>query len=771
VENDAKHILAIRIIRFLLLNGGIVAGFAMCAWLYGVLAKSPMFATDSGNYVRLIVVLIMCCFVISLIVSLWSFINERKRVLVQLAKINSIDSLTGLFNSRGFGAVAMKIISTSPEERRQAIVAFEVVSFRNYNEIYGFEAGDALIKTIAAIAKKHAKTDDVLARAYSHHFIWLVNGEDDEEIFNTLKDTLKEARATGLPFYLCGGLFLIDDRKLSVSDMIDRAIVARDTIKKNYGAGLAVFDSSMMEGQLTDLKLVGNIVRGLQNCEFIDYYQPKYNTDTEEIVGAEVLVRWKKQDGEILAPNQFIEFFEKSGYIRKLDFYLFENACAFLSEAKQKNIRMLPVSVNFSRIHLHEESFPKKLFDLTQKYGLSPENFEIELTESFFDSDTKVTKKTVKKLQDYGFSVAIDDFGSGYSALNMLKDFDFDTLKIDTKFLEGFEHGGKVGTVVTSVIRMAKWLGIPVVAEGVETKEQVDFLRTIGCEKIQGFYFSRPLPREEYEALLKSGTSGRQKRNASPDFNIVGIDAVLGADSLVTSILDGILGGFGIYEFSGTSLEAIRVNHTYYDIMGYPDASAFSKHSLDVVKQVYVPDTKKLLNACQAAIDTGNVQKVTARRYKYDGSLGQFDCLLKYLGGSAESALVCITFVDASERLSAEREAELSKYCDALHGIFDEIFEFNYDKDTMRLLSKERKKIKNRVRNLGIAEKNWLENIVHPDDRERIEKLVALARANEIELPFTAEYRTVKDGQIRLNSTYMVSITGGSYLLCNRDIT
>lgn len=772
MERDAKHVLVIRIVRFFLLNGALAAGLVMCSWLYSTVAHAPVFEVGDGVNPTHIIALIMLFLGVSMVVSIWTFINERKRVLRELALANTIDSRTGLLNGKGFEEAAERLLSASPKERRMAVISFEVVSFRSYNELYGFEAGNTLIKTIADIAKKHSKNDDVLARVYSHHFIWLINGNSDEEIFDTLNDAFKEVKSTGLPFYMCGGLFLIDDRTMPVANMIDRAATARDTIKNNYGTGFAVFDNSMLEGQPFDTKIVGNIVEGLKNGEFIDYYQPKYNTDTEEIVGAEVLVRWRKPDGEIIAPNQFIGLFERSGFIRKLDFCLFENACVYLADAAKSKDPVLPVSVNFSRVHMHEELFPQKLFDLTQKYGISPENIEIELTESVFDSDTKVTGKIVKKLQDYGFSVAIDDFGSGYSSLNMLKDFSFDTLKIDTKFLEGFERGGKVGTVITSVIRMAKWLGIPVVAEGVETREQVDFLRTLGCETIQGFYFSRHVPREEYEAMLKRERIGGPKRvNTASDINMSSIDAVLGADSLVTSILDGILGGFGIYEFSGTALEAIRVNHTYYELMGYPDSGAFREDSLNIVKQVYAPDVKKLLNACQMAVDTRKVQKVTARRYKYDGTIAQFDCLIKHIGGSQENALICITFIDASERLSAERETELTKYCDALHGIFDEIFEFSYDKDTLRLLSLEKKKIQNKVRNLASAEKNWLERIVHPDDREKIEKFVVMARANEIEFPFTAEFRTIKDGQIRLNSSYMVSITGGSFLLCNRDIT
>jgi len=390
--------------------------------------------------------------------------------------------------------------------------------------------------------------------------------------------------------------------------------------------------------------------------------------------------------------------------------------------------------------------------------------------------ETKDTSQVVDKLHEYGFMVAIDDFGSGFSSLNMLKDFDFDTLKIDTKFLEGFERGGKVGTVVTSVIRMAKWLGIPVVAEGVETKEQLDFLRTLGCEMIQGYYYSRPVSREDYEILLECKDRICTLTEKSSDITLNTVNALMGGDSLVTSILDGILGGFGVYELCGKSLEAIRVNSAYYELLGYPDAAAFREHSLNVVTQIYPPDADGLLEACHTAIKTGNVQKVSGRRYNYNGELMQFDCIVKHIGGIPEKPLISMTFIDAAERFRHNRENELGKHCDALHGIFDEIFEFNYNADTLSVISKKPLMCDEQIggeesRNLKEAEKNWLENIIHTDDRERIEMFTLKARTNEIELPFYADYRVILNGEIRWISAFLVSITNGSYLLCNLDVT
>lgn len=704
-------------------------------------------------------------------------LGARKRIM-KLRKENSefikegtIDRLTGLFNKPGFEIEASKALSKLPKERACAVVAFEVVSFRTYNELYGYVAGDALLKTIAEIARKYKNSGDVVGRLYSDHFVWFIDDEDSEQIFSTLRNAIRATGNTDLPFFLCAGIYVIEDRGISVPEMIDKASIAKNTIKYSFGTGIKIYDDSMLECQLQDAVMVGSMMQGLQNGEFIEYYQPKYNTDTEAVVGAEALVRWKKPDGEIITPKRFIGLFERNGFIRKLDFYMFERVCSFLAEAKANNKTVLPVSVNFSRVHLHDFHFPERLLALTKKYGVDPKNLEIELTESAFVMEAKDIRAFVDKLHKYGFLVAIDDFGSGFSSLNMLKDFDVDTIKIDTKFLEGFERGGKVGTIVTAVIRLSKWLGNPVVAEGVETREQLDFLRTLGCEMIQGYYYSYPLPRDEYEKLLEQKSFIRKIEDKRSSVTLSSIDAVLGGDSLATSLLEGIPGGLGIYELSGDRLEAIRVNHTYYEMLGYPDTASFREDSLNVIKQVYPPDVDKLLDACNRAVKTRDMQKITAHRYKYGGELAHHDCLIKYIGGTQDKPLLCMTFVDATERLRIDREKELSKYCDALHGIFDEIFEFNYMADTLSLLSRDHVKCNEATRNLKDAEKYWIENLIHPDDRERIEDFIFLARADEIKLPLSSDYRIIRNGEIRWISASVVSIAGGSYLLCKLDVT
>ena len=716
-------------------------------------------------------VLIAILLVISIVIPARKRVIELREGYQKYTEARTIDSLTGLLNKPGFETEVGKALGELAAGRVCALVSFQVVSFRTYNELYGYEAGDALLKAIAEIAKEHKNAADVVARLYSDHFAWFIAGDSSEEIFNTLRDSAKGARMTELPFFLCAGIYFIGDRGMAVPDMLDKASVAKDTIKFNYSTGIAIFDESMLECRLQDAQMVGSMMKGLQDGEFVEYYQPKYNLFKETVTGAEALVRWKKPDGELIAPNRFIELFERNGFIRKLDFYIFERVCAFLASSAQAERKVLPVSVNFSRVHMHDLHFPQRLYNIAQKYGVDPKNLEIELTESAYIMDTKDQSRIIDKIHEYGFSVAIDDFGSGFSALNMLKDFDVDTLKIDTKFLEGFERGGKVGTVVTSVMRMAKWLGIPVVAEGVETREQIDFLRSIGCEMIQGFYYSRPIPREEYEKLLDTSASERFAGEKPVAITLSSINSILGGDSLINSLLDGILGGFGIYEFSGDRLEAIRVNHAYYEMMGYPDAAAFREHSLNVLTQVYQPDLDKMLEACRKVVQTGTVQKQTARRYRYDGILVQFELIIKHIGGTEGRPLICMTFIDSTESMLAVKKSELGKYCDALNAVFDEIFEFDYLADTLCRLSRDHVKQNEGTRKLGEAEKKWLENTIYPEDMARIKHFISLARTEKLEFPFSADYRVIKNGEIRWVTATMVSIASGCYLLCQLDVT
>lgn len=683
----------------------------------------------------------------------------------------TVDPLTGLYNKPGFEKYAQDALAKAPPEKVCALVSFEIVSFRSYNTLYGFDAGDELLRTVALIIRSHMCDADVSSRLYADHFAWLLCRDTEEEVYESLREAVRSAKSSKLPFFLCGGIYLIEDRSMRIAAMTDFASIAKDTIKYKFTTGIAIYNDSMLECQREDAKLVGSMMSGLENGEFIEYYQPKFSLNSEGITSAEALVRWKKPDGEIIMPGRFIELFEKNGYIRKLDYYMFERVCSMLSDAQENGTPKVPIAVNFSRVHLYDAHFPDRIAALAKKYCVDTKYLIVELTESAFILEGKALIEVVDRLHNYGFSVAIDDFGSGFSSLNMLKDVNVDELKIDMKFLEGFERGGKVGTVVTSVIRMAKWLGIPAVAEGVETREQIEFLRTLGCDMIQGYYYSRPVPRDEYEKKLLNKEIAEPVNKAAAAVTVENINSILGADSLVTALIDGILGGFGLYALSANRLEAIRINRAYLEILGYPDMGAFSAHSLNVLTQVYPADVEPLLTAANEAVRTGTVQRLELRRYNYAGELGYYRYFIKSVGGTPEEPLICISFIDATERLRAEREKELKKYSEALYGIFDDIYEFNYSTNVFRILSIDKNGCDSAPDKLDKREQNWLGNIIFPPDRARIEALVVDARAEKAQYPSTIEYRVRKNKEIRWIMSTIVSVSGGSFLMCNLDIT
>ncbi len=699
--------------------------------------------------------------------------RRRQLELVQHKRLEDcmIDPLTGLFSKRGFEYEAEEKLKLIPENKICAMVSFEIIAFRSFNALYGFDKGDLLLKRIGDVARIFVQENEVCGHLFADRFVWLMYGDSTEEMKNNMELAYLTVKETQLPFFLCSGIYIVEDRSLSISSMVDKATIAKSTVKGNYSLGFAVYDDTMLECQLEDAELVATMMQGMDNGEFIDYYQAKYKTDSEKIAGAEALVRWSKPNGELIAPGRFISLFEKNGFIRKLDIYMLERVCMMLRSGLDAGRHVVPVSVNFSRVHLYDPNFPNIVRDVLEKYNISPELIEIELTESAFLMEPHALNKVVDTLHEYGFTVAIDDFGSGFSSLNMLKDVSVDVLKIDMKFLEGFEHGGKVGTVVTSVVRMAKWLGIPVVAEGVETKEQVDFLGTLGCDIVQGYYFARPICRDAFEQLLEHDEISAVKREPAATITLESINAVLGGDSLLTALMDGIVGGLGLYEMSGNRLEAIRVNRGYYELMGYPDMASFTKDSFNVIDEIYPPDSKQFLFSCKEAVRTGNVQSFSTRRYNFNGNLLHFKGLIKHLGGREEKPLLCITFLDATESMKEARNKELSKYSEALYGIYDEIFEVNFKTNEFRILSSNRARKLEKTFDLRRMLEKWMQHTAYSEDRIILESLLKDAENNVLTLPSSVEYRINGEDGPRWISSSTVGVTGGSYLVCNLDIT
>ena len=415
----------------------------------------------------------------------------------------SFDSLTGALTEAGFELAARNVLSKISQPL--FITDFDVHLFSIYNELNGKAEGDVLLKNIVKIAKEHLCEQDIICRAYADHFKVLSTNESLDaltaDIRGAVEDFNKAAQNT-ISFNF--GIYAIKDKTIPISKMLDFAAIAKKHIKEDSNTFICVFDESLHNRYMNDALMLSSFQNSVANKKFTAYYQPKFDVADKTVVGAEALVRLKKDDGTLVPPSEFIDLFEKSGQIQQLDFYMLEQACIFLKGLEEKGIPMLPIAVNFSRVHLYNENFANEVKQMVERYGIPKRFIEIECTETTMINDINLTREVFTELQKQGYSIAMDDFGNAYSSLNTLYSIPFDILKLDRGFLmTTLSHEKmKANIIISSVIGLAHDLSLRVVAEGVETEEQYQFLKKLDCDYIQGYYFSRPLNESQFLDLL-----------------------------------------------------------------------------------------------------------------------------------------------------------------------------------------------------------------------------------------------------------------------------
>ena len=414
------------------------------------------------------------------------------------------DRLTGLYNKKAFCHRTAEIIGQHPDTEFE-IMRFNIVRFKVINDLFGEETGDKLLKYVAHFLKSIKLEPCAYGRLYADNFLlcYPTQGDVREHLIHSLQ-MLAESFALDYRIDFYFGIYTVQDTDLSVTTMLDRAAMGLSRAQHNGLMVCGEYDDNMRETIVNEQVIVNNMNGSLERGEFLVYLQPKYELMSEKIVGAEALVRWLHPQLGFISPARFIPVFEQNGFIYRLDKYIWEQVCRILRSDMDKGRNVLPISVNVSRIDLYSPNIVQVLEQLVEKYDIPPKYLELELTESAYVENPQQIIEIAKDLQGRGFPILMDDFGSGYSSLNMLKDMPVDILKIDLKFLSdsGRENDGRGGNILNSVVRMAKWLHIPVIAEGVETQQQKDFLRKIGCDCVQGFFYSKPVPVDVYEEML-----------------------------------------------------------------------------------------------------------------------------------------------------------------------------------------------------------------------------------------------------------------------------
>ena len=481
------------------------------------------------------------------------------------------DFLTGLLQHNTFCDAVEDIIRR--DERgilagEYAMVCFDILRFKAVNDIFGNAEGDRLLKHIAEAMKQVLKPEDFSCRSNADRFLFFTktSGKELGVIVDKLMDQISDF---DLPFeIMCNmGIYVTCDTVLPAGMMIDRARLAQSTIKGSYTIKVSYYQESLRAAMLTEQDILAIAGRALEEQHFVLYYQPQYNHADGTIIGAEALVRWKHPDRGLISPGIFIPIFEKNGYISKLDFYVFEHACQLLQRCREEQLPMVPISTNFCRHDIFLTDFAEKLEEIRKRYDIPARYLRVEITESAIMGSNEQVNEMIKRLHIYGYIVEMDDFGSGYSSLNVLKDIEMVVIKLGMLFLSEDTNSARGGTILSAVVRMAKWLKVPVIAEGVETLKQADFLRSIGCNYIQGYLYSRPLPEEQYVDLLVGSTVNCINPQQHVFENINSCD-FWDPKSQETLIFSNYVGGAAIFDYHDGKVEVLRVNKKYLREMG-----------------------------------------------------------------------------------------------------------------------------------------------------------------------------------------------------------
>lgn len=422
--------------------------------------------------------------------------NEELRYLLEH------DALTGLYNRSTFCRKTADFLRQNPNGSYN-MVQFDIERFKVINELYGNFMGDRILLLIAEGLQKCLKDKGTYGRLEADHFaVCLPAGTEELQYVREQMDKSLASVKIEQKINLYYGVYTVEDRDMSVDLMCDRANLALRTVKGNSNRSYAVYNDELHQVVLSEQQLTNSMEEALLQRQFEVYYQPVVDLKTGEVVSAEALVRWNHPEKGMVSPGFFIPFFEHNGFIIKLDAYIREEVCRNIMELGRRGLNCVPVSVNVSRLEFYDPNLCRSIIDLTERYRLEPGMMRLEITESAYTDNPQQLLAAMKELQNYGFQVLMDDFGSGYSSLNMLKDVPVDILKMDMKFLENQGISGRGPEILASLVRMAKKLGMHTIAEGIETKEQGDFLRSVGCEYGQGYYYARPMPADAFTNLL-----------------------------------------------------------------------------------------------------------------------------------------------------------------------------------------------------------------------------------------------------------------------------
>ncbi len=419
----------------------------------------------------------------------------RQEIGHNLSRITA-DALTGLPNMQYFLIKSREMLKYTVDETRSSVfIYYNIGNFKGFNSEYGYQQGDELLQKVADVLRE-SFDGALISRFAEDHFVIMTYGDEAEDRIRKAEEMIRPLFKK-LHMSVQAGIYPCEDKDADIEAACDKARLACDSIRNESGKILAWYADALEKKNRLKQYVTSHIDEAVEKGYIRVFYQPIVDVDSGKIVELEALSRWQDPDYGMLSPADFIPALEESRLIHKLDIYVTEAACRDLSELRRKRGEECPISINLSRIDFMVTDIVGEVKSIVRKYGVSPSFLHIEVTESALVDDKVELMKKIGELRSDGFEVWLDDFGSGYSSLNTLQDLSFDLIKVDMQFIHSYETNPNAGIIVHSVIDMSRRLGLRTLVEGVETEEQLAFLRDIHCNLAQGFLFSKPLPLDE----------------------------------------------------------------------------------------------------------------------------------------------------------------------------------------------------------------------------------------------------------------------------------
>ena len=589
---------------------------------------------------------------------------NRLKTAIKLAEANKAidelerDALTGLLTRKAFLLKTEQFIAANPE-KKYSLIAFDFDNFKSSNSLYGVEKCNEFLAFTAREMMK-ALPEGISGRYGGDQYILFFESEHDFDMQRLTRISKLILDKAPIPHQIVKmGIYTPIDVEIPIVICCDRAFLSISRIKGKYGKDYAFFEDELQSQLLNEQRITETMERALEECQFQVFYQPKHETISGNIAGAEALVRWNHPEYGFMSPGQFIPLFERNGFIVKLDCFVLEQVCKDIQRWKQDGLPLVPISVNVSRRDFIESGCIDKQYQIVEKYNIDHSLIHMEVTESLYSENTDLIISQVKRTQEMGFVIEMDDFGAGYSSLGSLSTFPLNVLKLDISFVRNIV---KNEIVIENIIKMAHRMGLLVIAEGAETVEQFKILRTLGCDYIQGYYFSKPLPVKEFEAYLKKSSVLSCGNITLRDF--AKTRTSLSEDMLMAAneVAEGIPGGFFSYHADG-GLELISFNNELIRMYGCSTAEEFRDYVGNSFCGIVHPDdfTRVQRSIDMQITEHNNIDYVEYRIKAKDGSVkyvkdyGRFVKTKNY----GDIFYVFLNDITLEERAKADAEAEL----------------------------------------------------------------------------------------------------------------